>query len=81
MSQVLVYGDGTFEVETMKRGISAGPPYMVATPAPIPAPSTRMTEEELDHIENNLHQGYRWGVDMRRLIDEVRAYMEMNNGR
>lgn len=60
----------------MKRGIKAGPPYCVAEDEHecLCAPSVKMTPEELAHIEDNFNQGYRWGCEMKLLIDTVKYY-------
>lgn len=34
-----------------------------------------MTMPELEHIERNVMQGYRWGCDMRALIEELKFRM------
>ena len=43
--------------------------------APAVEVEPRMTIEELEHIEKNVDDGYRWGCDMKRLIEEVRFYL------
>lgn len=66
----------------MKRGVKAGPPYCVAPAIPLVEVCTcmakeekRMTLGELQHIECNLNAGYRWGCEMKSLVDEVKFYL------
>ena len=37
-----------------------------------------MSLEELNKIDDNIRQGYRWGCEMRALADEVRYYLEVS---
>jgi hypothetical protein len=78
----------------MKRGIKAGPPFCVApVPMDEPyqgfgdeheclgfsvPQAHRMSLEELNKIDDNIRQGYRWGCEMRALADEVRYYLEVS---
>lgn len=72
----------------MKRGISAGPPYCVMPTLvddehsclDVPVISCRMSLEELNRIDDNIRQGYRWGCEMRALVEEVRYYLMESHG-
>ena len=36
----------------------------------------RMTKEELEHIERNLQNGYRWGCEMAALVRELKYHIK-----